>query len=43
MDYFKLLHGFVKVVLCFSRPLPNKIKLKISKLVEAFALNRVVE
>ena len=26
--FFKLLRGFVKVVLCISRPLPNKTKLK---------------
>ena len=24
MDLFKLLHGLVKVVICISRPLPNK-------------------
>ena len=33
MFLFKLLNGFVKVV-----PLPNKTKLKISKLVEVSAL-----
>ena len=27
MDLLKLLHGIVKVVLCISRPLPNKTKL----------------
>ena len=28
MDLSKLLHGFVKVVSCISRPLPSKTKLK---------------
>ena len=37
MDLSKLLHGFVKVVLYFFRPLPNKTK--ISKPVEASVLN----
>ena len=39
---FRLLHGLVKVVkwkVCISCPLPNKTKLKISNLVEAFALS----
>ena len=31
----KVLHGLVKIVLCISRPLPNKTK--ISKLVQASA------
>ena len=38
-DLLKLLHGFVKVVLCISCPLPNKTKwslTKFPKLVEAF-------
>ena len=42
MDFSKLLYGFSKVVLCVSRPLPNKTKLKFdqdSKLVKASALN----
>ena len=34
-----MLHGFVKVVLCISRPLPNKPKLKFSKFVAVSALN----
>ena len=34
MDLIKLLHGFVKVVRCISRPLPNKIKLKFDQDVE---------
>ena len=36
MDFSKLLHEFVKVVLGISRSLPNKTK--ISSLVEASAL-----
>ena len=28
MEFLKFLHGFVKVVTCISRPLPNKNKLK---------------
>ena len=28
MDFSKLIHEFAKVVLCISRPLPNKTKLK---------------
>ena len=42
MILLKLLHGFVKVVLCIFHPLPNKTKLKFDqdyKLVEASALN----
>ena len=35
MDLFKLLHGFVKVVPCFSRPLSNNIKLKFDHDVKA--------
>ena len=31
MDLWKLLHGFVKVVTCFSRPLPNETKLKFDQ------------
>ena len=31
MDLFKLLHVYVKVVLCISRPLPNKNKLKFGQ------------
>ena len=31
MDLIKLLHGFVKVVLCISRPLPNKIMPKFDQ------------
>ena len=31
MDLAKLLHGFVKVVLCISCPLPNKTKLKFDQ------------
>ena len=31
MDLFKLLHGLVKVVICISRPLPNKTKLKFNR------------
>ena len=41
MDMLKLLHGFVKAVLCISRPLPNKTKLKFdqaSKFVKASGL-----
>ena len=38
MDLFKLLHGFVKVVLCISRPLPNKTKLKFDQDFKASAL-----
>ena len=33
MDLFKLLHGLVKVVICISRPLPNKTKLKFNRLL----------
>ena len=43
MDLSKLLHGFVKVVLCISCPLPNKTKLMFGqdfKLVEASTLNK---
>ena len=36
MDLFKLLHGFVKVVLSISRPLPNKAKLKFEQDFKAF-------
>ena len=40
MDLSKLFHGFVKVVQCISRSLPNKTKLTtILKLVEASDLN----
>ena len=35
MDLIKLLHGFVKVVLCISRPLPNKIKPKFDQDLKA--------
>ena len=35
MDLLKLLHGFVKFVTCFSRPLPNKTKLKFDENFEA--------
>ena len=41
MDLSKFLLGIVKVVLCISRPFPNKTKLKltkISKFFEGFAL-----
>ena len=31
LDLSNLLHGFVNVVLCFSRPLPNKTKLKFDQ------------
>ena len=31
MDSFKLIHGFVKVVLCISRLFPNKTKLKFDQ------------
>ena len=31
MELFSLLHGFVKVVLCISRSLPNKTKLKFDQ------------
>ena len=31
LDLSNLLHGFVKVVTCISRPLPNKTKLKFGK------------
>ena len=36
MDLFKLLHGFVKVVLCISCSLPNKTKLKFEQDFKAF-------
>ena len=35
MDLLKLLHGFVKVILCFSCPLSNNIKLKFDHDVKA--------
>ena len=35
MDFFKYSHGFVKVVLCISRPLPNKTKLKFDQDLKA--------
>ena len=38
MGLFKLLHVFVKVLLCISHPLPNNTKL--TKLVETSALNK---
>ena len=31
MDLLKLLHRLVKIVLCISRPLPNKTKLKFDE------------
>ena len=40
MGLFKLLHVFVKVLLCISHPLPNNTKLKLTKLVETSALNK---
>ena len=35
MDFSNLLHGFVKVVLCISRSLPNKTKTKFDRDVKA--------
>ena len=35
MDLSKLLHVFVKLKTCISRPLPNKTKLKFDKDFEA--------
>ena len=35
MDFSNLLNGFVKLVTCFSRPWPNKIKLKFDHHFEA--------
>ena len=34
--FYKLLHEFVKVVLCIPRPLPNKTKLKFDKYFKAY-------
>ena len=31
LGFVKVLHGFVKVVLCFSHSLPNKTKLKFDQ------------
>ena len=35
MDFSKLLHGIVKVVLYIYRPLPNKTKLKFDQYLKA--------
>ena len=36
MDLLKFLHRFVKDVLCISRPLPNKTKLKFDQYFKSF-------
>ena len=41
MDLLKLLHGFVKLVSCFPRPLPTKTKQKLDQLLKK--LNRVYD
>ena len=42
MDLIKLLHGFVKVVLCISRPLPNKTMLKFDQNFKACVSGRLI-
>ena len=41
MDLLKLLHGFVKLVTCFSRPLPTKAKQKLDQRLKK--LNKVYD
>ena len=39
--FFKLLCGFVKVVQCFSRPLPNKTKLKFDPRFQSLLKDKI--
>ena len=42
LDLSNLLQGFVKVVTCISRPLPNKTKLKFNQDFELLDLSKLI-